>query len=519
VEDRRWDGGAMTRLLGLLGGLSLTMDMGTGAPLEESLRRCVVAVRLARASGCTDDEVHDVLYAALLEHLGCTAYTSELAKVFGDDIQTIRAGFLANPADKGELLRVFVPHVARATGRSKARVMASALASGRAVDTVGPRATCEVARDSATRLGLSDAVRDALANVTAMWDGSGYPSARGDDIPLPIRLVHVASVATSYALLTGPDEGVEAVRRRAGTQLDPGLAEAFSIDLLDDSADLDAHQTVLDLEPDPVRRVDASDLERVARVFGDLADLKSPWLLGHSAGVAELAGAAAECHGLGEETAEQLRLAGHLHDVGRVGVSSRIWDKRGPLSATERAQVELHPWHTEQILARAPDLAPVARIAAHHHERLDGSGYHRGVPAAQQPGEVRLLAAADRYRSLVESRPHRAALDPDRARAELEADARAGRLDADAVAAVLEAAGHRRAARRPRPAGLTERQVVVLRLVAAGRTNRQIADELSLSPRTVEHHVQDVYARIGVSTRAGAAMFAMEHGLLDAKPG
>jgi HD-GYP domain-containing protein (c-di-GMP phosphodiesterase class II) len=326
-------------------------------------------------------------------------------------------------------------------------------------------------------------------------------------------------VATSYALLAGPAEGVEAVRRRAGTHLDPGLAEAFSIDLLDDIVDLDAHLTVLDLEPDPVRRVDASDLAQVARVFGDLADLKSPWLLGHSTGVAELAGAAAECRGLGEEAAEQLRLAGHLHDVGRVGVSSRIWDKPGPLSATERAQVELHPWHTEQILARAPELAPVARIAAHHHERLDGSGYHRGAQAAQQPAEARLLAAADRYRSLVEARPHRAALDPDRARAELEADARAGRLDPDAVAAVLEAAGHRRAARRPRPAGLTERQVVVLRLVAAGRTNRQIADELSLSPRTVEHHVQDVYARIGVSTRAAAAMFAMEHGLLDAKPG
>ncbi|HET9421568.1 MAG TPA: HD domain-containing phosphohydrolase [Nocardioides sp.] len=509
----------MTRLLGLLGGLSLTMDMGTGAPLEESLRRCVVAVRLARATGCTDDEVRDVLYAALLEHLGCTAYTSELAKVFGDDIQTIRAGFLSNPADKGELLRVFVPHVARATGRSRVRVIAAALSSGREVDSVGPRATCEVARDGATRLGLSDAVRDSLAHVTAMWDGSGYPEVAGDQVPLPIRVVHVASAATSYALLVGPDAGVEAVRRWAGTHLDPGLVEAFSVDLLDDIADLDAHRTVLDLEPDPVRRVDARDLERVARVFGDLADLKSPWLLGHSTGVAELVGAAAECSGLGEETAEQLRLAGHLHDLGRVGVSSRIWDKPGPLSATERAQVELHPWHTEQILARAPELAAVARIAAHHHERLDGSGYHRGVPAAQLPGEARLLAAADRYRSLVESRPHRAAREPDTARSELESDARAGRLDADAVGAVLEAAGHRRAARRPRPAGLTERQVEVLRLVASGRTNRQIAGELTLSPRTVEHHVQDVYARIGVSTRAGAALFAMEHGLLDAKPG
>ncbi len=509
----------MTRLLGLLGGLSLTMDMGTGAPLEESLRRCVVAVRLARATGCSDDEVRDVLYAGLLEHLGCTAYTSELARAFGDDISAIRAGFLANPAKTGDLLRIFVPQVAKATGRSRARVMASALRSGRAVDTVGPRATCEVARDSATRLGLSPGVREALAHVTCMWDGSGHPPVAGDAVPPPIRLVHVASVATSYALLADPASALDAVRRRAGTHLDPGLVEAFSVDLLDDIGDIDAHEAVMDLEPDPVQRVERDDLVPVARVFGDLADLKSPWLLGHSTAVAELAAAAARVRGMSAETCTDVRLAGHLHDLGRVGVSSRIWDKTAPLSATEQAQVELHPWHTEQILSRAPELGPVARIAGHHHERLDGSGYHRGASAAQLPTESRLLAAADRYRSLVESRPHRRAIEPDRARAELEKDARAGRLDADAVAAVLEAAGHQRAARRQRPAGLTERQVEVLRLVAAGRTNRQIAEMLTLSPRTVEHHVQDVYARIGVSTRAGAAMFAMEHGLLETKPG
>ena len=509
----------MTRLLGLLGGLSLTMDMGTGAPLEESLRRCVVAVRLARATGCSDDEVRDVLYAGLLEHLGCTAYTSELARAFGDDISAIRAGFLANPAKTGDLLRIFVPQVAKATGRSRARVMASALRSGRAVDTVGPRATCEVARDSATRLGLSPGVREALAHVTCMWDGSGHPPVAGDAVPPPIRLVHVASVATSYALLADPASALDAVRRRAGTHLDPGLVEAFSVDLLDDIGDIDAHEAVMDLEPDPVQRVERDDLVPVARVFGDLADLKSPWLLGHSTAVAELAAAAARVRGMSAETCTDVRLAGHLHDLGRVGVSSRIWDKTAPLSATEQAQVELHPWHTEQILSRAPELGPVARIAGHHHERLDGSGYHRGASAAQLPTESRLLAAADRYRSLVESRPHRSAIEPDRARAELEKDARAGRLDADAVAAVLEAAGHQRAARRQRPAGLTERQVEVLRLVAAGRTNRQIAEMLTLSPRTVEHHVQDVYARIGVSTRAGAAMFAMEHGLLETKPG
>jgi HD-GYP domain-containing protein (c-di-GMP phosphodiesterase class II) len=504
----------MIRLLGLLGGLSLTMDMGTGAPLEESLRRCVVAVRLSRAAGCPDPEVHDIVYASLLEHLGCTAYAHELAAVFGDDIATVRAGFLSNPAETSDLLRTFVPLVSRATGRSRSRTLATALRSGRRVDTVGPGATCEVARASASRLGLPVAVHDALFHTTAMWDGSGHPRVSGDDIPLATRVMHVASVATTFLLHAGPARGMAEVRRRAGSHLDPDLVAVLAEDMLDDVADLDAYLTVLDLEPDPVRWIEPDGVEAVSRTFGDLADLKSPWQQGHSAAVADLAASAATCFGLDPAAVMTVRVAGHLHDLGRVGVSSRIWDKATRLSSTERAQVELHPWHTEQILSRVPELATVARVAAQHHERLDGSGYHRGRMAAQLSPESRLLAAADRYQGLLEERPHRPALPQDRARTVLAEDARAGRLDPDAVAAALEAAGHKRRARRARPAGLTERQVAVLRLLAGGSSNREIASELVLSPRTVEHHVQDIYARIGRSTRAGAAVFAMEHGLL-----
>ena len=200
-------------------------------------------------------------------------------------------------------------------------------------------------------------------------------------------------------------------------------------------------------------------------------------------------------------------------------MSSRIWDKAKPLTTTERAQVELHPWHTEQVLSRVPELAGAARLAAQHHERLDGSGYHRGAVAAQLSIAARALAAADRYRGLVEERPHRPALTAEAAAAAVRDDVRRGLLDPDAVEAVLAAAGLPRRARRSLPGGLTRRQVDVLRLLAAGRSNREIAAELVISPRTAEHHVQDVYARIGVATRAGAALYAMEHGLLDREDG
>ncbi len=509
----------MLRLVGLLGGLSVAMDMGTGAPLEESLRRCVVAGRLADALGCGAEERRDALYSALLEHLGCTAYTHELAAVFGDDIAAVRAGFLADPTDPRDLVRTLARLVAERSGRSRVRTATAAIVSGRRVDAEGPVATCEVARAAALRLGLPDSVQDCLGHVTAMWDGSGHPAVAGDQVPMGARLTHVASVATTFALVAGPEHALLEVQRRAGTQLDPQMAALVTREVLEDLTDLDAYATVLVTEPDPVRLVADEDVVPVARTFGDLADLKSPWLHGHSAAVADLAARAGEQLGLPGRAIHTLRVAGHLHDLGRVGVSSRIWDKVKPLTTTERAQVELHPWHTEQVLSRVPELAAAARVAAQHHERLDGSGYHRGAVAAQLSVAARALAAADRYRGLVEERPHRPALTGEAAAAALRDDVRRGLLDPNAVEAVLVASGLPRRARRTLPGALTRRQVDVLRLVAAGRSNREIAAELVISPRTAEHHVQDVYARIGVATRAGAALYAMEHGLLHGEHG
>jgi HD-GYP domain-containing protein (c-di-GMP phosphodiesterase class II) len=313
------------------------------------------------------------------------------------------------------------------------------------------------------------------------------------------------------------DVAVLEVRRRAGTQLDPNLAELLverADELLADLDEIDAYQAVLDIEPEPVRRVEKNQLADVTRTFGNLVDLKSPWLHGHSAGVGDLAAAASGMLGLRDDVGT-VRIAGYLHDLGRVGVSSAIWDKAGPLSGIERDQARLHAYHSERILARIPPLTGLAKLAGQHHERCDGSGYHRGSTAAQLSMASRVLASADAYRRLIEDRPYRRALVPARAADRLEAEARAGRLDHDAASAVIEAAGLRRAARRSRPADLTERQVEVLRLVSRGLSNAEIADRLVLSRRTVEHHVQDIYLKIGASTRAGAAMFAMQHGLLD----
>ena len=217
----------MFRLLGLLGGLSLATDLGTGAPLEESLKRCVVAARLARDVGCPDTTTSDVIYTSLLQHLGCTAYAHEGAAVWGDDIAVVRQAFLTDFTDRTDVWRTWVVGLAEATGRSRARVVATALTSGRQGEAAGPAATCEVARDASRWLGLPESVQVALSHSLTAWDGSGHPATAGTAIPVATRLMHVASTAVLFTLRTGQAEAVSQVRRRAGTSLDPDFAEVM----------------------------------------------------------------------------------------------------------------------------------------------------------------------------------------------------------------------------------------------------------------------------------------------------
>jgi HD-GYP domain-containing protein (c-di-GMP phosphodiesterase class II) len=254
-------------------------------------------------------------------------------------------------------------------------------------------------------------------------------------------------------------------------------------------------------------------MDRVCSAFASFADLKGRFLLGHSAHVAELVEGAARLSGREPEACRRLRTSALLLDLGRVGVSSAVWDRPGRLGPVEWERVRLHPYWTERILTRCPVLEQLAPLAAAHHERLDGSGYHRAARGMELSGEERLLAAADVFAAMTEQRPHRDAHAPSDAARALHDEADAGRLDAEAVAAVVEAAG----LPRPRtswPNELTDREVEVLRVLARGLSNREIAEFLVLSPRTVQHHLASVYGKIDLHTRAGAAVFAIEHGLV-----
>ena len=271
----------------------------------------------------------------------------------------------------------------------------------------------------------------------------------------------------------------------------------------------------LECEPFPHVRIAGDRIDSAFVAIAALTGLKSPWLREHSTGVADLAEAAAWRLGLPADTVTFLRRAALAHDLGRIGVSNAIWEKPGPLGLGEWERVRLHPHFTERAFAQSPALAPIGLLAGSHHERLDGSGYHRGLrgPALDQP--ARILAAADCYGAMREARPYRPALEPAAAEAELLREAAEGRLDAEAVDAVLAAAGHDVPARpRELPAGLTKRELEVLLALVLGQSNQEIADNLGISVKTVGHHVQHVYEKAGVRSRAAATLWAFENDLV-----
>jgi HD-GYP domain-containing protein (c-di-GMP phosphodiesterase class II) len=515
------------RIAELVATLSYAADLGLGQPMEHCMRQTVIALRLADLVGASAAEREATFYLGLMMNVYCHADAAEQAQWFGDDISFKGAAFDTLDMSTIGMIAFLVRRLgSHGSGAARARRLAAFPIAGQKqlVSFLNTHST--LGSQFAERIGLGTAARDAIGQAYEQWDGKGQPGRRrGAEVCLPSRLVHLASPVEVFSR-----RGVEAARtiarRHRGTEFDPAVVDLFCAhapDLLaglDEAADWDA---VLDAEPELSRRVTGDELDDVLEAMADLVDLKSPYLAGHSRGVANLAAEAARWSGMPADDVRVLRRAGLVHDLGRLGVSNSIWDKPAGLGNAELERVRLHPYLTDRMLARVSALGRSREIASRHHERLDGSGYPRGLAAASLTPSDRLLAVADVYHAMTEPRPHRPPLDGEQAARELHAEVRAGRLDGDGVHAVLKAAGHRAPARRTWPAGLTAREVEVLGLVARGHTNRQIAQQLTVTAKTVSNHVEHVYLKIGVRSRAAATLYASQHGLMgsfepDQKP-
>lgn len=508
------------RLADVVGSLSLATDLATGQPLEHGLRRSLIAVWLGEALGLPPADLSDVFYVSLLGSVGCTLEATVLARFAADDIAigaSIASVDVTSPIEvAGFGIRHFgagEPPLKRA-----GTVIAAAIA--------GPREFQAVCRDTAIQVGsmleLGSSIEDALAQCHERWNGRGGPRRlKGADIHPAARIFHVAHDAEVFERIGGHGAAVALVRRRAGNQYDPTVAHRFGGVGDKFFARLEAEpiwDAFLEAEPAPVRQLLGQDLDRLAQAIGNFIDLRTPFTFGHSSEVARLAERAGHELGLSEVESAAIRRAAYLHDLGRAGVPIAVWNATTGWTPKDRDRARRHPSLTELVLARSPALGPLGTLAGLHHERLDGSGY-RSLLASFQPVAARLIAVADAYRTKLESRPHREALTPAAARGVVELEAAEGRLDPDVVRAVLAAAGHKPPSRGRTTSGLTERELEVLTLLVRGLSNRQMADELFVSPKTVDHHVQHIYDKLAVSTRVGATLFALQHGLVETTPG
>jgi HD-GYP domain-containing protein (c-di-GMP phosphodiesterase class II) len=501
----------------VVGSIAMATDLGLGMPLEHVLRSTVIGVRFAEALGASAEDVDATYWSTLFFGAGCIGTSYELSALFGDDIAFRRDAFDVGERNLDRLRYVVGRAGSDRSGFGRWWAKASLALGGLSSFMQTFLAHCAVSAQMADRVGLGDRVVTCLLQSFEQTNGKGMPlGLKGDEVLLPIQIANLAGAVEIPDREKGWEASVAFARDNVG-YLDAGLVGRWCelaegvLDGVDAESSWDrvvGHQSL------GSRTLTQAELDEALELLADFADLKSPWFTGHSRAVASLAMAAGRELGLPDADLVTLRRSALLHDIGRVGVPNSLWDKRGPLTAAEAEKVRLHAYYTDRVLHRSGKLAFLASVASAAHERADGSGYPRGTSGATSPVLARLIAAADCYHAMLEDRPHRESLGRAAAAAELRRAARDGKLDAAAVDAVLAADGHRVRKKPAAPAGLTVREVEVLVLAARGRTTKAIADTLGVAPKTAGNHIERIYEKTGLRSRAEVAMFAMRNGLL-----
>ncbi len=509
--------GAGPRRAEVLAALSIAIDLGLGLPVEHVLRSSMIAAMLADECELDAEQRATVYYTNLVLWIGCHADSHEFSRWFGDDLAMRRDSYQLDWSGLP-----YMRFLLQRTGSGRplprrTQLLATLLLAPRTRMAALIHSHCLSAGLMAERIGLDAGVSAAVGSAFERWDGSGLPAGlRGDQIPLATRVVQLAETCEVHLRTHGTTGALAMSRERSGKQFDPSLVRALARcrERINTLPDQDVWARALALAPDNDVRLGSAELDSLLQALGNFADLKCPFTVGHSRAVAELAAAAATRLGLAPVDVETVRRAGLVHDLGRMGVPNSVWEKPASLTESDSERIRLYPYLTGRILNRVGGLESVAAIAETHRERLDGSGYPRGVGGSSLPMTQRVLAAADSYRGSLEHRPHRPALAAEQAAARLRSEVEAGRLDPAAVDAVLAVAGHRTGRRTFRHAGLTAREAEVLGLLSQGFTSTEIARRLGISAKTVRNHLEHIYLKVGVTNRTGAVLFALEHGIV-----
>jgi len=504
--------------------LAYATDLATGHSRDFALRSCVLAMRMADAAGLDEGMRRAIYHQALLRYIGCNADSHLLAAAWGDEIALRRELQGLDFGDKAEFAAVFVRAITRLFPGLPPQELAEAVGRGLAeaaqINVPILSGHCEVAQRIAERLGLPPELRETLGQIYERWDGRGLPRGlAGEAVKFPVRLVTLAQDAIALTEAHGFATMTALIAKRAGGAYEPELVARFLagaerfMEGLDGPVD---RETILALEPRPYAMLDEAACEEAYLAIADFIDMRMPFTFGHSRAIAALAASAAKRMGLPAGDIRDVRWAAYAHDIGELTVPVATWMRAGALTERETDAARLHPYHGERALtALGGEGKAVAALVQRHHERLDGTGYYRNSRAPDLSPAARILAAAEAFQTAREARPHRSAASDATVAGTLRGAVKEGKLCPDAVEAVLACAGQ--PARRAMPerlAGLTPREIEVLRLIAAGDTTKEAARKLEIATKTADNHIQSLYSKIGVTTRAGAALYALERGLI-----
>jgi HD-GYP domain-containing protein (c-di-GMP phosphodiesterase class II)/DNA-binding CsgD family transcriptional regulator len=506
----------------IVASLSLAADIGMGQPTGQALRTCLLALGVAREMGLADQDCKDVYYLSLLRFIGCNAHADQDAPAAGGDEMAFRRGMATvMNGEPGEVASHLVRHLgAGLPTTTRMRLVVGVFAAGSKQARQVIAASCEVAQMIATRLGLGGSLVRALGYSGEQWNGKGMPNGTsGEEIPIAARVVNVARDVDVLTQIGGRELAEEVLRKRRGRAYDPAVADAFrhhARSIQEGIEEGSVWDRVVEADPAASIPLAADHLTAALACYADLADIKCWFTRAHSPAVSNIARAAATSLGLNTTDVGVIAAAGLVQEIGKTGVANGILESTQALTQSQLDSIRLTTYLTHMILARCQGLEPINALACSHHERLDGSGYHRGTNGDQIPAGARILAAADAFMAMTTERPWRPKLTPDEAARQLSANVKEGKLSHVAVDAVLSAAGRRdHVPRQAWPAGLSDREIDVLRLISLGRTNRDVAEKLFISPKTVGRHIENIYGKIGISTRPAATLFAMQHHLLS----
>jgi HD-GYP domain-containing protein (c-di-GMP phosphodiesterase class II) len=431
------------KLSSILSGLSYALDLTEGHPRGHASRSCLIGMRMADVLGLSLDEKSHLFYALLLKDAGCSSNSARVFQLFGGDDQKAKRGVWMRDWRKLREQLAYVLDYVEPGGPigERLRRLIVLAAKGPAARRALFEVRCDRGAEIARTLGFSKDTAEAIRSMDEHWDGGGYPTGlKRQDIPLLARIIGVAQVVEIFASDSGPDRAASIAKQRRGSWFDPSIVDAF-LSVAKESAMWDAcaspslDDTVAAAEPEG-RQVaaDGTRLDDIAAAFAWVIDAKSPYTYHHSNRVADFAVGIGEELGLDPREIVRIRRAGLLHDIGKLSVPNRVLDKPGKLTPREWEIVKLHPYYTYQILERIPVFGELAFDASAHHERLDGRGYYRNLPATQLSKAARILAAADQLDALSAERPYRGKLPRERVISIMKEEAGTG-LCPDCVAA------------------------------------------------------------------------------------